>query len=58
MDARGIDDAALMTGARRSTMDELAAATERRTRSWCFEAASRFDSERQETKLGLGRKYG
>jgi uncharacterized protein involved in oxidation of intracellular sulfur len=27
MDARGIDDAALMTGARRSTMDELAAAT-------------------------------
>jgi len=27
MDARGLDDAALMTGARRSTMDELAAAT-------------------------------
>jgi uncharacterized protein involved in oxidation of intracellular sulfur len=27
MDARGIDDAALMAGARRSTMDELAAAT-------------------------------
>lgn len=27
MDARGIDDAALMTGARRSSMDELAAAT-------------------------------
>src|SRR2546427_9234186 len=27
MDARGIDDAALMTGAHRSTMDELAAAT-------------------------------
>jgi uncharacterized protein involved in oxidation of intracellular sulfur len=27
MDARGLDDAALMVGARRSTMDELAAAT-------------------------------
>jgi uncharacterized protein involved in oxidation of intracellular sulfur len=27
MDARGLDDTALMTGARRSTMDELAAAT-------------------------------
>jgi uncharacterized protein involved in oxidation of intracellular sulfur len=27
MAARGLDDAALMTGARRSTMDELAAAT-------------------------------
>lgn len=27
MDARGFDDAALMEGARRSTMDELAAAT-------------------------------
>jgi uncharacterized protein involved in oxidation of intracellular sulfur len=27
MDARGLDEAALMTGARRSTMDELAAAT-------------------------------
>ena len=27
MDARGFDDAALMVGARRSTMDELAAAT-------------------------------
>ena len=27
MDARGLDDAALLTGARRSTMDELAAAT-------------------------------
>jgi len=27
MDARGLDDAALMPGARRSTMDELAAAT-------------------------------
>ena len=27
MDARGFDDAALMAGARRSTMDELAAAT-------------------------------
>lgn len=27
MDARGIDDAALMTGARRSSTDELAAAT-------------------------------
>ncbi len=27
MDARGLDDAALITGARRSTMDELAAAT-------------------------------
>lgn len=27
MDARGLDDAALMSGARRSTMDELAAAT-------------------------------
>jgi uncharacterized protein involved in oxidation of intracellular sulfur len=27
MDARGLDDAALMTGARRSTMDELAQAT-------------------------------
>jgi uncharacterized protein involved in oxidation of intracellular sulfur len=27
MDARGIDDAALMEGARRSTMDELTAAT-------------------------------
>jgi uncharacterized protein involved in oxidation of intracellular sulfur len=27
MDARGLDDAALMAGARRSTMDELAAAT-------------------------------
>lgn len=27
MDARGLDDAALMEGARRSTMDELAAAT-------------------------------
>jgi uncharacterized protein involved in oxidation of intracellular sulfur len=27
MDARGLDDAVLMAGARRSTMDELAAAT-------------------------------
>jgi uncharacterized protein involved in oxidation of intracellular sulfur len=27
MDARGLDDAALMAGARRSTMDELSAAT-------------------------------
>lgn len=27
MDARGLDDASLMAGARRSTMDELAAAT-------------------------------
>jgi uncharacterized protein involved in oxidation of intracellular sulfur len=27
MDARGLDDAALMAGARRSTMDELAAIT-------------------------------
>jgi uncharacterized protein involved in oxidation of intracellular sulfur len=27
MDARGLDDTALMAGARRSTMDELAAAT-------------------------------
>ena len=27
MDARGLDDAALMSGARRTTMDELAAAT-------------------------------
>lgn len=27
MDARGLDDAALLPGARRSTMDELAAAT-------------------------------
>jgi uncharacterized protein involved in oxidation of intracellular sulfur len=27
MDARGLDDAALLTGARRSNMDELAAAT-------------------------------
>jgi uncharacterized protein involved in oxidation of intracellular sulfur len=27
MDARGLDDAALMMGARRSTMDQLAAAT-------------------------------
>lgn len=27
MDARGLDDAALMSGARRSSMDELAAAT-------------------------------
>ena len=27
MDARGVDDAALIAGARRSTMDELAAAT-------------------------------
>jgi uncharacterized protein involved in oxidation of intracellular sulfur len=27
MDARGLDDASLMTGARRSSMDELAAAT-------------------------------
>jgi len=27
MDARGLDDAALMAGARRSTIDELAAAT-------------------------------
>ena len=27
MDARGLDGAALMAGARRSTMDELAAAT-------------------------------
>jgi uncharacterized protein involved in oxidation of intracellular sulfur len=27
MDARGLDDAALIAGARRSTMDELAAAT-------------------------------
>jgi uncharacterized protein involved in oxidation of intracellular sulfur len=27
MDARGLDDAAVMAGARRSTMDELAAAT-------------------------------
>ena len=27
MDARGLDDAALMAGARRSTMEELAAAT-------------------------------
>ena len=27
MDARGLDDAALLTGARRSTMDELAVAT-------------------------------
>jgi uncharacterized protein involved in oxidation of intracellular sulfur len=27
MDARGLDDAALMTGAHRSTMDELATAT-------------------------------
>jgi uncharacterized protein involved in oxidation of intracellular sulfur len=27
MDARGLDDATLMAGARRSTMDELAAAT-------------------------------
>jgi uncharacterized protein involved in oxidation of intracellular sulfur len=27
MDARGLDDAALMAGVRRSTMDELAAAT-------------------------------
>ena len=27
MDARGLDDAALMVGARRSTMDELATAT-------------------------------
>jgi uncharacterized protein involved in oxidation of intracellular sulfur len=27
MEARGLDDAALVTGARRSTMDELAAAT-------------------------------
>jgi uncharacterized protein involved in oxidation of intracellular sulfur len=27
MDARGLDDAALMAGARRSTMDELAVAT-------------------------------
>jgi uncharacterized protein involved in oxidation of intracellular sulfur len=27
MDARGLDDAALMAGAQRSTMDELAAAT-------------------------------
>ena len=27
MDARGLDDAALVAGARRSTMDELAAAT-------------------------------
>jgi uncharacterized protein involved in oxidation of intracellular sulfur len=27
MDARGLDEAALMTGARRSTMDELATAT-------------------------------
>jgi uncharacterized protein involved in oxidation of intracellular sulfur len=27
MDARGLDDAALMAGARRSTMDELATAT-------------------------------
>jgi uncharacterized protein involved in oxidation of intracellular sulfur len=27
MDARGLDDATLMTGARRSTMDELAAST-------------------------------
>jgi uncharacterized protein involved in oxidation of intracellular sulfur len=27
MDARGFDDAALMAGARRSTLDELAAAT-------------------------------
>jgi uncharacterized protein involved in oxidation of intracellular sulfur len=27
MDARGIDDASLVTGARRSTMEELAAAT-------------------------------
>ena len=27
MDARGLDEAALMAGARRSTMDELAAAT-------------------------------
>lgn len=27
MDARGLDDAGLMAGARRTTMDELAAAT-------------------------------
>jgi uncharacterized protein involved in oxidation of intracellular sulfur len=27
MDARGLDDAGLMAGTRRSTMDELAAAT-------------------------------
>jgi uncharacterized protein involved in oxidation of intracellular sulfur len=27
MDARGLDDAALLAGARRSTMDELAVAT-------------------------------
>jgi uncharacterized protein involved in oxidation of intracellular sulfur len=27
MDARGLDEPALMAGARRSTMDELAAAT-------------------------------
>ncbi len=29
MDARGLDDAAVLAGARRSTMDELAAATAR-----------------------------
>jgi uncharacterized protein involved in oxidation of intracellular sulfur len=27
MDARGLDDATILSGARRSTMDELAAAT-------------------------------
>lgn len=27
MDARGLDDASILSGARRSTMDELAAAT-------------------------------
>jgi len=36
MDARAIDDAALMTGARRSTMEELAAATPEADRVFVF----------------------
>jgi uncharacterized protein involved in oxidation of intracellular sulfur len=36
MDARGFDDASLMAGARRSTMDELAAATGEADKTFVF----------------------
>ncbi len=37
MHPRGIEEVALVAGPRRSTMDELAAATVAATKFWCFE---------------------
>ena len=48
MDARGLTDAEIMPGAKRSSMDELAAACWRPTRCWCsnrVHAATRARSE-------------